>query len=96
MPAREHVYSDSAVTRVCDTEWAWRGNKDGRAWLVTAAVGEGQVHVEEGPEDGYARRHESGGNAYRVDEFVTAPPAWVLVFPGLHVAVAAALGEPPT
>lgn len=63
--------------------WQWSGVHEGRDWLVEVQVTAGEVHVESGPAEEEARRHESGCGRQAYADFLAEPAGWVWDFPDL-------------
>lgn len=55
----------------------------GEEWLVHVQLADGQIHLEAGPSDPEARRHEAGYGRQSYEGYLEDPPGWVVDFPEL-------------
>ena len=55
----------------------------GDEWLVQVQLDGGYLHIEAGPADPEARRHEAGGGRQSYESYLEDPPGWVCDFPDL-------------
>lgn len=76
-----------SVTSYSPDEWEWRGLYLGDEWLVQVQLDDGQVHVEAGPLDPAARRHEAGYGRQSYESYLESPAPWVCDFPDLAVFI---------
>lgn len=72
-----------SVTSLDPNQWQWTGFHEGVEWMVEVQLYDGYVHIESGPADFEARRHEAMGGRQSYESYLKEPAGWVLDFPDL-------------